>query len=172
MAPVLPDMDAADAQRIHTATMQVLRDVGVVFHDPEALEIFKTHGFRVDGRTVYFTEEQVMAAVGRSPARFTLHARNPARDVIVGDGTPVLLPDQGCPFVVDADGTRRRAVLADYHRICKLVHTSTVLDANTCVMVMPSDRPPLAANLEMALADICLTDKAINTPMLRTSRMG
>ena len=34
---------------LHNACMKILAKVGVVFHDTEALEIFKEHGFKVDG---------------------------------------------------------------------------------------------------------------------------
>ena len=51
--------------KIHTSSMQILKEMGVIFQAAEALTIFKNHGFKIDGQTVFFDEEQVMNALKR-----------------------------------------------------------------------------------------------------------
>ena len=42
-----------DTSKIHAASVEILKDMGINFHDPEAIDIFKHHGFKVDGITVH-----------------------------------------------------------------------------------------------------------------------
>ncbi|MEJ2023882.1 MAG: trimethylamine methyltransferase family protein, partial [Deltaproteobacteria bacterium] len=65
--------------RIHDSAMEILREVGVAFHEPEALEIFRKHGAKVDGDVVRLDEKMVRAALEKAPSRCHLTARNPER---------------------------------------------------------------------------------------------
>ena len=103
----------SEINKIHNAAMEILRDIGVAFHDPEALEIFKENGFKVDGKTIFFKEKQIMERLSTAPSRFVVHARNPEKDVAIGGKDYVLLPGYGAPFIIDTDGEQRNAVMAD-----------------------------------------------------------
>ena len=46
----LQPLEKEQLANLHNACMRILSKVGVVFHDAEALEIFKKHGFKVDGK--------------------------------------------------------------------------------------------------------------------------
>lgn len=140
--------------------MEILRDIGVAFHDAQALEIFKKNGFKVDGRTVYFEEDQIMARLSTAPSRFCVRARNPEHNVRIGGDSFVLLPGWGAPFIMDRDGNQRNAVMEDYLTFCKLVHTSKQLGMMGFLTVMPSDIPPQISHLDMCLANLLYTDKA------------
>ena len=161
MMNILQSFTGRDVDTIHKGSMQVLQEVGVIFHHEKALEIFRHRGFRTSDRRVFFKEEQVMDAVRLAPKHFTLYARNPEKNLVIGGKDPVLLPDQGCPFVIDKDGVQRNAILEDYYNICKLVQTSDIINANGCLMVMPSDILPENAQLEMMLANIVCSDKTL-----------
>lgn len=150
----------SEINKIHNAAMEILRDIGVAFHDPEALEIFKENGFKVDGKTVFFKEKQIMERISTVPSRFVVHARNPEKDVSIGGKDYALLPGYGAPFIIDTDGEQRNAVMADYIDFCKLVHTSEYLDMMGYLMVMPCDIPPDSSHLDMFLANILYSDKA------------
>jgi trimethylamine--corrinoid protein Co-methyltransferase len=158
--------------KIHDAVMEILHDVGVAFHEPDALEIFKEHGFKVEGSTVFFNEDQVMKAVGTVPSEYTVYARNPEKNVKVGGNNFALLPGWGAPFIIDNDGEQRVPLMADYDKFCKLVHTSKYLDMNGFLMVMPSDIPPERVHLDMMLSNMLLTDKAcMGSPNDRTKAL-
>ncbi len=149
-----------DINKIHDASMETLRDVGVAFYDSEAIDHFKKKGFKVDGAVVFFEEEQVMKALETAPSQFVIHARNPEKNVRVGREDFALMPGWGAPYIIDREGEQRDAVMEDYNTFCKLVHTSDCLDMTGFLMVMPSDIHPGKAHLNMLLSNILLSDKA------------
>ena len=148
-----------DIQLIHDSTMDLLGSMGVAFNDQEALELFRKKGHRVEGKTVFFTEEQVRSALSTCPAEFTVNARDPEKSVTLGGDNFALLPGYGAPFITEPDGTQRQATLADYDDFCRLVQTSEHLDMNGFMMVEPHDVPPQTAHLDMLLSSILLCDK-------------
>jgi trimethylamine--corrinoid protein Co-methyltransferase len=156
----VPELSKEEIHTIHDASMEVLRDVGAAFHDPEAVDIFKKHGFKVDGKTVFFEEDQVMKAIDTVPSKFSVRARNPEKHASIGENDFVLIPGWGAPFVIDSDGEQREATLMDYENFCKLVHTSKYIDMNGFLMVMPADTALETSHLDMMLANVLLCDKA------------
>lgn len=145
--------------RIHDASMALLSGVGVAFNEREALEIFASNGFKVDGKKVFMTEAQVRKALDTAPARFIVTARNPEKSVALGEDDFVLVPGYGAPFIALPDGSQREATMADYDNFCKLVQTSTTLDMNGFMMVEPGDVAPDTAHLDMMFSNIVLCDK-------------
>ncbi len=155
----MPSFTKAQMDKLHDATLHVLREVGVVFHDREALEIFRRHGFRVDGRTVFFEEGQVRKALETAPARFEIAGRDPGRTVVLGGTGLAIAPGYGSPFLADARGNCRPGTLEDYATFCRLIQTSGHVDINGMSMVHPSDVPPETAHVDMLLANMTLCDK-------------
>ena len=145
--------------RIHDASMELLKNVGVAFNDDEALGVFKKNGFKVDGRTVYFSENKVRQAIESAPARFKVGARNPAKSLTIGGEGVVMAPGYGAAFIINRDGEQRKATLADYEKFCKLVQTSTTIDITGFFMATPSDLPAETAHLDMLYSNITLCDK-------------
>ena len=152
-------LSSADIQQIHTTSMKLLARVGVRFPDDEAIAVFRKHGGRTDGHLVYLSEEQVMNAVDRAPAQFTLHSRNPERNVTVGSGEPVFAPGYGAPFLIDLEAGKRRPNLEDYHNLVRLAHMLPNQDLSGHLMVEPGDVPAEAAHLEMVYASMLHSDK-------------
>ena len=144
---------------IHDASMDLLKTIGVAFNDDEALGVFKANGFKVDGRTVFFSEKEVRRAIESAPSRFRVAARNPANVVSIGGDGVVMAPGYGAAFIITRDGQQRRATLADYEAFCKLVQTSRTMDITGFLMVAPSDVPAETAHLNMLYANITLCDK-------------
>ena len=52
--------------------MELVEKAGMKFHHPEAVEILKAHGIRMEGNVAHFTEEQLMYWVRKllPPLRF------------------------------------------------------------------------------------------------------
>ena len=69
---------------IHTSSMAILKQTGVVFNNRDALQLFRENGFKVDEKTVFFAEKDVLKALETAPSSFELHARNPAKNVLIG----------------------------------------------------------------------------------------
>jgi len=153
---------------IHDTAVEILADTGMKFNSAKVLEIFQQHGFRTDETRVFITENELRSALETVPSRFTIHARNPAHNVAIGEDDFVFLPTGGAPNVVAADGEMRPATLEDYHNCCRLVQTSDQLDMNGMLMVQPTDVPAQVAHLDMLYADMVLCDKTyVGTAMSR-----
>ena len=98
-------------QMIHEAAMELMREAGVAVHNEKAIEILEANGIRVEDQRAYFTEEQVMEWVKKAPEEFTLYARNPKYDMIIGGEHVNPAPVYGCAFIDEWDGTRRTGTL-------------------------------------------------------------
>ncbi|MCP4119780.1 MAG: hypothetical protein GY737_31150 [Desulfobacteraceae bacterium] len=159
----LQSLDRARTERLHSACMEVLNRTGVLFNEPEAVEIFRQNGFRVDGNKVFFEEEQVMNALKTAPSEFTIRARNPEKSVRIGGEHFVLSPGWGAPFIVDAAGDSRAATMADADNLCKLVQTSPHLDMIASSMVPPKDIDPGTATAELLAACFTMSDMPVTT---------
>ncbi|MCP4114258.1 MAG: trimethylamine methyltransferase [Desulfobacteraceae bacterium] len=145
--------------RIHDASMDILKNTGVAFNEDEALEIFKKNGFKVEGKTVFFEEKDVEQALKTTPKRFRVHARNPEKDVEIGEDDFVFVPGYGAPYVITPQGEQQEATMEDYDNFCKLIHTSRHIDMNGWMMVEPSDMPHETVHLDLNLSNILLCDK-------------
>lgn len=152
-------LSPSDIQAIHETSMKLLGEVGILFPEENALEIFRNNGFKVEGKKVFFSEKQVMEAVKNVPDQFTLHARNPERDVVVGNGRPVFAPGYGAPFLVDAQEGKRDPTIEDYHNLVKLAHMLPHQDLSGHLLVEPQDVPSETAHLQMLYAHMLHSDK-------------
>jgi trimethylamine--corrinoid protein Co-methyltransferase len=155
----MQELSNQDMEKIHAASMNLLNTTGVAFNEEEALEIFKSNGHRVEGTTVFFEEADIQKALKTAPARFTVHARNPEKNVEIGEDDFVFLPGYGAPFVMDAKGERRQATMEDYDNFCKLIQTSPYIDMNGWMMVEPADMPHETVHLDLNLSNMLLCDK-------------
>ena len=57
-----------------------------------------------------------------APREFTQHARNPARNVVIGGKNTVFAPAYGSPFVRNLDEGRRYARIEDFRNFVKLAY--------------------------------------------------
>lgn len=152
-------LSPSDIQAIHDTSMKLLGEIGILFPEENSLKIFKNNGFKVEGQKVFFSEEQVMGAVKNVPDQFTLHARNPEKDVVIGAGNPIFAPGYGAPFLVDAYTGKRNPTLEDYHNLVKLVNALPNQDISGHLMVEPQDISSETAHLQMLHAHMLHSDK-------------
>ena len=146
---------------IHEYSLELLRSTGIKFPSEKALVIFKKHGFRTDGDMVFFEEKDIQKAMETVPSSFTIKARDPEKNIRIGDNYFVMAPGYGPPFIIEPSGEKRDATMADVQNFCKLVQTSKHLDFNSSMVVQPNDVPPATAHLDILLATMLLTDKPI-----------
>ena len=148
-----------DVQQIHDATMQVLETVGVDFGYEPAVAVFRKAGARVEGQRVFLSPTMVMDQVAKAPSQYTLQARNPEKNVIIGGDHIAFIPCYGSPFVHDLDRGRRESTLEDYANFVKLTHASRYMDITGGMMAEPNDIPHKRRNAEMMRASMCYADK-------------
>lgn len=115
-----------DLIRLHEASLKILKRTGVVFNLDDALEIFKSHGVKVDGKTVYFNEKDVERALELCPSKFKWTARNEARSIVLGEGFDVM-PPGGAVNIQDIENGRSPGLLKDYVNLQKLCQASDIV---------------------------------------------
>jgi trimethylamine:corrinoid methyltransferase-like protein len=148
-----------DVRKIHEATLRVLETVGVNFSYGPALEVLAKAGCKVDGERVFFPPKLVEEQVALAPSQFTLHARNPEKNVIIGGEHTAFIPCYGTPVVTDLDKGRRESTLADFTNFVKLTHASKYQDIIGGVMGEPNDIPIEQRTAEMVYASLLYSDK-------------
>ncbi|MDR1296305.1 MAG: trimethylamine methyltransferase family protein [Deltaproteobacteria bacterium] len=158
--PVGPEV----LEKVHRSTMEVLEKTGLNFHSEEALGVFKKHSLKVDGRRVYFDAKTVDEAIASAPKSFTVAARDPRYDVVLGEGMVVATATGALYFVTEKDG-RRPATLADFSDIQRLYQTSGVVDMVGYTPVYPSDVPAEIKFLRMVQESLRNTSKPFIIPM-------
>jgi len=161
MNRVLFNFDTKMLDQIHHFSMELLNDTGIRFPNKEALELFKHHGFKIEGEKVFFNQQNIEKSLETIPETFELHARNKDNSFVIGDDSYRMAPGYGPPFIIEKSGEMRHAVLDDTKTFCKLVQTSKALDFNSSIVVQPNDVPAETAHLDMLLSTMLLTDKPL-----------
>jgi len=151
----------ASVNRIHNAAMAILEKVGIKIHHPEICAILHNNGIKVDQNVAVFTENQVMRWIGKAPSQFTLQARNPAHDAVIGGGKPQYAAGYGCPEIVDAAGRRRSATLGDYVRFVRLVQQCDSFRINGGILAQPAELAADQTHLAMTYATLLHSDKCL-----------
>ncbi len=146
---------------LHKATMQVLETSGVKFYHPVILEILEMNGIKVDGEIAYFKEAQLMEWIKEAPAGFSLYARNPIYNMQIGGDSTEFVAGYGAPSIIEADGTKRIAVLSDYLKFLKLVHQCGHFKINGGILAQPSDIEADKSFPMMLYATLMYSDKCL-----------
>src|SRR5437868_4404550 len=99
-------LPADDIEKIHTLSLKLLAELGLEFLHPEAVSILEAAGAEVLDREtghLRLPSQLVLDNIAKAPSQFTLHARNPAHNVIIGGRHMVTAPVYGSPFVHDLE---------------------------------------------------------------------
>ena len=94
-----------------------------------------------------------------APREFTQHARNPARNVVIGGKNTVFAPAYGSPFVRNLDEGRRYARIEDFRNFVKLAYMSTSLHHSGGTICEPVDLPVNKRHLDMVYSHLKYSDK-------------
>jgi len=112
-----------DIYKIHTASLEILEQVGVVFKHKDALKIFEDAGANVDYRRelVKIPERLVKWALNKVPSQVTLLARDPKYNLKLGDGRVHYTNGYGADHVLDFEsGQRRDSTLKDLENFTRM----------------------------------------------------
>ena len=117
-----------DIMRIHENTLRILENIGVDFENEKALDLFRSHGMRVDGSKVYIGQKALEEALRLVPPYFDLHvgADRPLR-VGFGGNFVIKSPSAGNVYINDR-GKIRKMDNNDIIRQFKLAETSPVVN--------------------------------------------
>ncbi len=137
----MTDHESENLCRIHRASMEILRGTGMRFLHPDAIQVLRSNGVRVEDDTAHFTEEQVMEWVGKAPSVVCCVAAEPQFNVCVGDGTTHYATAGGPTMIMEADGTLRPSTTEDYIRLVKLYEQNDRFSLNGGLCCQPEDLP-------------------------------
>lgn len=159
MLPKFNILTEEEINLVHENSMRILEKVGVEFSYEPALEVLRAKGQRVEGSRVYFDRDFVEQMVDKAPESFTLHARNPEHNLKCGGEDIIYMPGYGAPFIYEADGTKRDAVMADYENFVRLAGASKNMHMTGGTVVEPTDVHEELRHLKMTYCHIVNSDK-------------
>lgn len=157
--------------QVHRASLEVLEKNGIEVAHAESRKILEKGGARVAGEKVFLPGKLVEEQLALAPGEFTLHARNPEKNMFIGGADTVLSPGYGAPFVMDLElGKRRISTYEDYINFTKLSGASENIDVVGGVLVEPTDIPDELRHARMFHAAVKYTDKCLMGSALGTKK--
>ena len=147
-------LSRTELDKIHGATMEVLRRLGIKVYEPQALELFRKAGADVDKKTmmVKIPESLVKETIRRAPSGFKLYGRDPKYELDYS-GNKVHFGVSGLAVKVhDLEGKTRLGTLKDVEDLARLADALDNIH-HIIMMVTPSDVPVEVHHLWTFLAD-------------------
>ncbi|HVR66251.1 MAG TPA: trimethylamine methyltransferase family protein [Verrucomicrobiae bacterium] len=127
--PPIEPLSADQIQTIHLTSLDILKEIGMRVLLPEARTILKRGGALVDEDTqmVRFDPHLIEHALSTVPSSYTVHARNPERNIVMGGNHMNFGTVGGPPYALDIDRGRRPGTLADFTELVKLAHSLNIV---------------------------------------------
>jgi trimethylamine--corrinoid protein Co-methyltransferase len=169
----LPGVSEDQLESIHEASLTILEEIGIDILLEEAKAIIEAAGGRGEAGSdrVRIDRGLVEGALQKAPEAFTLHARNPERNLEIGGDAVVFSAMSSAPNCSDLEGGRRPGSRQDFRDLLKLGHSFNAVHLFGGYPVEPLDLHPSIRHLE-ALADIVkLSDKAFHGYSLGRERI-
>ncbi|MFZ0207620.1 MAG: trimethylamine methyltransferase family protein, partial [Roseiarcus sp.] len=141
-------------------------------HD-EAKAILREAGADVDpgSNRVRFDPALVESQIGLAPKSFMLHARNPERNVVIGDEYVAFCSVASTPNAFDRDGGRRPGNYRDYKNFLRLGQTFDSIHVWGGYPVEPVDIHASIRHLDALFDMLTLSDKPIHAYSLGRERI-
>ena len=162
-----------ELESIHQTALKVLREIGMdILHD-EAKRLLKDAGADVDPNSdrVRFDPALVESKIGLAPQVFTLHARNPARNLEIGGPHVAFASVASAPNAFDREGGRRPGNHRDYQNFVKLGQTLDAVHLWGGYPVEPVDIHASVRHLDALFDLLTLSDKPIHAYSLGRERI-
>ena len=160
--PLTEPMTAEQVERIDSASLDILENVGVVFRDPQAILDWKAVGADVrDESCVHLDRALVRELMSTIPPQITLHARDPEKTVRIGGRSTIFVPMAGAPYLRDLEDRRRAPTLDDLAMFHKLAQLMPALHSTSHHIVEPMDHPVAHRHLRIAYSSMRYSDKTV-----------
>jgi trimethylamine--corrinoid protein Co-methyltransferase len=161
-----------ELEAIHQTSLQILEEMGMDFMHDGAREILRQAGAEVKpgSERVRIPRELILQAIKTCPSEFTLHARNPERNVAIGGKNLAFAQVASPPNCSDMQGGRRAGNQVDFRNMVKLAQRYDIVHCSGGYPVEPVDLHSSVRHLD-CLSDIAkLTDKAFHAYSLGQAR--
>lgn len=161
-----------ELEAVHNAALQILEEIGMDVLHAEAKALLKAAGADVDPNSdrVRFDRGLIESKIGLAPKEFTLHARNPARNVQIGGNHVAFCSVASAPNVADRAGGRRPGNRKDYQNLLRLGQSLDAVHVWGGYPVEPADVHASIRHLDAIYDLFTLSDKPIHAYSLGTGR--
>ena len=157
--PATQIISADEIESIHSASLKVLAEIGMDFMLPEALEMWRKAGAKIDAERVRFDPAMIEELMSYVPSQFELRARNPENTQTLGGDNMVFGTVGSPPSCFDTEGGRRTGNREDFKKFLKLGQHFNAIGFCAGYPVEPVDIHASVRHLE-ALYDVAtLMDK-------------
>ncbi len=134
-------LSESDLDKIHASTLRILEKVGVRFDSPEALLLLRKAGAEIEGSQVRLPTKIIDKVIESSPAKVTLYARDPAKNLYLGEGSIHFTSGFGATWVRDSEtGQIRDSSLNDLITFTRLADSLELVHM-VLFSVVPQDVP-------------------------------
>jgi len=146
---------------IHNAALEVLETIGLNFLSDEARDLLKAAGADVtDGNTrVRFDRNLIANVVAKAPSEYTMHARNPERNLHWGGDSMTYGMVASPPHVSALDMPRQAGTFDTYCDFLKLAQSLNIVHMIAGYPVEPQDIAPRLRHLDAYQAMVRHCDK-------------
>ena len=169
--PAMEIVSADELESIHRASLKVLAEIGMDFTLPEARDMLKKAGAKVEGERVRFDPAMIEELISSAPSEFTFHARNPENSQRIGGNAITFGTVASPPNSSDLDGGRRTGNYQDYRNFLKLAQYFNCIGFLSGYPVEPIDVHASIRHLEALRDAVLLTDKPFHAYSLGRERI-
>jgi trimethylamine--corrinoid protein Co-methyltransferase len=169
--PAMEIVSADELESIHHASLKVLSEIGMDFTLPEARDMLKKAGAKVEGERVRFDPAMVEELIASVPSEFTFHARNPENNQRIGGNNISFGTVASPPNASDMDGGRRTGNYHDYKNFLRLGQYFNCIGFLSGYPVEPIDIHASIRHLEALRDMVMLTDKPFHAYSLGRERI-
>lgn len=130
-----------EVEEIHSASLKILEEVGILIHEHDFLKFLADAGVKVDleGKRAKIPSTLVNECIKKAPKHVTFYARDPKYDVKFENGKIYTHPVGGAANVIDLDsGAARPATRKDVENLTKIVDALPNIHTTTMI-VYPND---------------------------------
>jgi len=154
-------LSADEVEVLHRASLRILAEIGMEVLGDRALDLLERSGASVDRstRNVRLDPSEVEELVALAPSGFELHARNPERNIHLGDGHVVFSSVGGPAFVTDVERGRRPGNHADFLDYLRVIGALDIIHQEGGGPLEPTDLPVPTRHLDMYQGFVTLLDK-------------
>lgn len=165
-------ISADELESIHIASLRVLSEIGMDFLDVDARDVLRAAGAETtaDSQRVRFDPAMVTEVIRTAPSAFTLHARNPAHHVQLGEDWIAFGTVGSPPNVADLDRGRRIGNREDYQNLLRLSQSLNTVHFLSGYPVEPVDLHHSVRHLHAIHDALTLMDKAVHAYSLGRQR--
>ena len=159
--PRLELLSADAIEAIHENSMRILEEIGIAFHLPAAVDMFRKAGAIIDddGVNVRLGRDIVDQALTTVARRSTLTPRNPERAVEISPEKLVFATVLGPPNCHDIERGRRAGTIADFADFVRLGQFFNIIHMIAGSPVEPMDVPVEIRHLISTQVMLELSDK-------------